>query len=240
MPKRTLLVLTALGLSLGPALALQPVLTTEEIQRALKEGSAMNTPRNGYILGDYLLKEYNDGISLKPGDGEVDAIIVATPYERVRYFGYLESIQRKLVTETALNAVVERYKNKLTFVIFTHSPYTVDQEVEQWTKAYGSSKITDEEGKTRQRSYLDQYQEATLEVGGKTYTAKPSVDGPYTDIFSIQGSRPQSRFLGLISYSFDLSDLAANAKISEVGKFSFKDSQGQTTYSETVDLGKYF
>ncbi|PZA07575.1 hypothetical protein DNA98_08140 [Meiothermus sp. Pnk-1] len=200
----------------------------------------MNTPRNGYIISDYLLKEYNDGVSLKPGAGEVDAIIVATPYERVRYFGYLESLQRKPITDAALNAVIERYKNKLTFVIFTHSPYTVDQEVEQWTKAYGSNKITDEEGETRQRSYLDEYQEATLELGGKTYIAKPDVDGPYTDIFSIQGSRPQSRFLGLISYSFDLSELAANGKISGVGKLSFKDSQGKTTYSETIDLGKYF
>ena len=240
MPKCTLLVLTALGLSLGPALAFQPVLSTEEVQKALKEGSAMNTPRNGYILSDYLLKEYNDGLSLKPGDGEVDAIIVATPYERVRYFGYLESIQRKPVTDAALNAVVDRYKNKLTFVVFTHSPYTVDQEVEQWTKAYGSGKITDEEGHTRQRSYLDEYKEATLEVGGKTYTAKPSVDGPYTDIFSIQGSRPQSRFLGLIHYSFDLSDLAVSGKVSGTGRLSFKDSQGKTVYSETVDLGKYF
>lgn len=240
MRKRTVLVLTALGLSLAPGLAFQAALTVEEVRKALDEGRAMNTPRNGYILSDYLLKEYNDGVSLKPGDGEVDAIIVATPYERVRYFGYLEALQRRPVTEAALNAVVERYRNKITFVVFTHSPYTVDQEVEQWVRAYGNARVQDEEGGTRQRSYLDEYKEATLEVGGKTYTAKPHVDGPYTDIFSVQGSRPQSRFLGLISYSFDLSELVRDGKVAGGGTLRFADSQGKAVYTEAVDLGKYF
>lgn len=225
---------------LSLALAVQPNLTPQELQRAIRDGTAMNTPSNGYILKDYLLKEYNSGISLTPGAGEVDAVVVATPYERVRYYSYLEALQQRPMTPAKARSVLAQYRGKVTFVVFAHSPYTVDAEVEQFQRAYGNSSIKDEEGKTRQRSFLDNYKTATLQVGSKTYTARPSIDGPYTDIFSIQGSRPESRYLGLISYSFDLSRLAVGGKIGGKGVLRFKDSLGKTQYTLDVDLSRYF
>ena len=213
------------GLSL--ALAVQPTLTPQEVQRAIAEGTAMNTPSNGYILKDYLLKEYNSGVSLTPGAGEVDAITVATPYERLRYSSYLEALQQRPMTVAKAQPILRQYRNKVTFVVFTHSPYTVDAENEQFLQAYGNTSIKDASGKTRQRSYLDQYKTATLELGGKSYTARPGVEGPYTDIFSIQGSRPESRYLGLINYGFDLSRLAASGKITGRGGAALQGQPGQ-------------
>jgi hypothetical protein len=226
------------GLSL--AFAVQLDLSPQDLQRAIREGMAMNTPTNGYLLKDYLLKEYNSGVSLKPGAGEVDAVVVATPYERVRYTSYLEALQQRPMTTAKARAVLGQYRGKVTFVIFAHSPYTVDAEVEQFLQAYGSTSIEDAKGHTRQRSFLDNYKSATLEVGGKTYTARPSVDGPYTDIFSIQGSRPESRYLGLISYSFDLGRQATGGRLGAKGILRFKDSLGKTEYVLDVDLSRYF
>lgn len=232
---------TLVLLLLGPlAFAVQLNLSPAEVQRAIREGTAMNTPTNGYILRDYLLKEYNSGVSLKVGAGEVDAVTVATPYERLRYHSYLEALQQLPMNRAKTNAVLSQYQNQVTFVVFAHSPYTVDAETEQYRLAYGGNQIKESDGRVRQRSFLDQYQPATLALGGKTYRAKPSLDGPYTDIFSIQGSRPESRYLGLISYSFDLGALAAGGKLNQKGTLSFKDSRGQNTYRLEVDLGRYF
>lgn len=234
--KRSILLLWGLSLAFAVQLDLSP----QDLQRAIREGTAMNTPSNGYILKDYLLKEYNSGVSLKPGAGEVDAVVVATPYERIRYTSYLEALQQRPMTIAKARAVLGQYRGKVTFVIFAHSPYTVDAEVEQFRQAYGNTSIKDAKGHTRQRSFLDNYKSATLEVGDKTYTARPSVDGPYTDIFSIQGSRPESRYLGLISYSFDLGHQADGGRLGAKGILRFKDSLGRTEYALDVELSRYF
>ena len=221
------------------ALAVQPTLSGQQVQRAIQEGTRMNTPSTGYMLGNYLLKEYNSGVSLTPGASEVDAVAVATPFERLRYYSYLEALQERTMTLPRARNILGQYQNKVGFVIFAHSPYTVDAETELFKQAYGSSSIN-ENGKVRQRSFLDQYGPATLIIAGKTYTARPVVDGPYTDIFSIQGSRPESHYLGLVNYSFDLSPLIKDGKISGKGILRFKDSTGKTEYRLDVDLGKYY
>ncbi|MDX2006749.1 MAG: hypothetical protein SFU83_15860 [Meiothermus sp.] len=239
MQHKTLLILTLAGVC-PLALSVQPTLTAQQLERAMREGAAMNTPSSGYNLRDYLLREYNSGVSLTPRAGEVDAVTVATPYERVRYHSYLESLQQSPMNVAKAREVLRQYQGRVTFVVFAHSPFTVDAETEQFMQAYGSTSTRGERGETRTRSFLDRYKPATLSLGGRTYTARPVADGPYTDIFSILGSRPESRYLGLLSYSFDLSRLGTRESIGGRGVLRFRDSQGQTEYRLEVDLAKYF
>ncbi|MBF6593593.1 MAG: hypothetical protein IVW51_03985 [Thermaceae bacterium] len=237
---------TAMGFGIGfftLALAFQPVLSDQDVQKAAQEGIQMVTPRNGYILGNYLFKQFHDGIRLQKGEQEVDDIVVSTPYERVRYNGFIYAFQQKPFPLDTAKKIASELKNKITFSIYTHSTYSVDEELADYLKVYqdkakaqGSDANTDP---NKQPSYLIAYSLATLEVGGKVYPAQKTYDGPFRDQFTIEGGKAEIHFLGVVHYTFDLRDLVNNGKIEGQGVLRFSDSQGKE-YSETVDLGSYY
>ena len=91
--KNTLLIAAAL---LGcTAFAVNFDLSPEEAQHAVSEGIDMVSPKNGYMLGDYVVHEYISDVRLKPDDPEVNAIILSTPYETLRNQGYYAGYQKK-------------------------------------------------------------------------------------------------------------------------------------------------
>ena len=89
------------------------------------------------------------------------------------------------------------------------------------------------ETKGREHSYLDLYQPATLTVAGKTLTAKPEIDGPYGDQFTLPAGTPQFRYLGVVHYTFDLTGLPTSGSVT----LNFKDSGGKA-YTQKADLSQ--
>ena len=96
-----ILLLTAGLCATGTSLSMDAVLSPAEIQQAVQSGKSMVSPNNGYIAKPYVLHEYNSGIRIDPDSPVVDALTVATPYERVRYYSYLEAYQSKPVSQSA-------------------------------------------------------------------------------------------------------------------------------------------
>ncbi len=227
--KRSLLLLALLGA--GGALAYSPVLSPAQVTLAAQQGAAMVRPDGGYLWGPYLLLSNSEGIRLSANDKEVDGIALGTPFERLQYESYLSTYEQKPLTPEQASAYARTQDHKLTFLVYTHSLKSVEEEEEQYKQAYDPKAGTAKQ--TRERSYLDEYKTATLQLGGRTLTASPQVDGPYRDEFNLANGDFDFRFLGVISYTFNVPSTVTAQKAT----LHFKDSTGKT-WSQAVDLTK--
>ncbi|AWN22661.1 hypothetical protein DKM44_04945 [Deinococcus irradiatisoli] len=219
------------GLLTSSALALTPVLTPDLTAQAVKEGDTMSRDTGVYTWGPYLIKTYTEDVRLQPDSPEVDGIALGTPYERLRYESFIQTFQDRPLTTAQSAQFAQKWNNKISFLLYTHSPGPVSQEEELWQQAYNQGQATETKG--REHSYLDLYQPATLTVGGKTLTAKPEIDGPYGDQFTLPAGTPEFRYLGVVHYTFDLTGLPTNGTVT----LNFKDSTGKT-YNQQANLSQ--
>ncbi|MFC4454405.1 hypothetical protein [Deinococcus sonorensis] len=217
------------ALCAGSALALTPSLTVQQVAQAAQEGDAMFHKNGAYVWGSYLLKTYTEDIRLRVDSPEVDGIALGTPYERLRYASFLASFQDMALTPAQSVQLAGTLKNKLTFLVYTHSPRGVGEEEEQWQQAYHSGDV--KPSANREHSYLDAYKAATLTVGGRTLQAQPQIDGPYRDQFTLPTGGADFRFLGVVQYTFDLTGLPAKG----TATLRFSDSEGNR-FSQTARL----
>jgi hypothetical protein len=213
----------------GPGVALTSSLSVEQINQATQEGDTMYHRLGAYDWGNYLLKTYTDDVILAVNSPEVDGIAIGTPYERVRYESFLDSFQDMPLTLDNATVLADTLKNKVTFLIYTHSPRGVGEEEAQWQQAYhlGDVKPSD----TREHSYLDAYKPATLIIGGHSLVAEPVIDGPYRDQFTLPTGGAEFRFLGVVKYTFDLSGVPT----ADRATLRFKDSAGKV-FIQTANL----
>ena len=233
--KRSHALLLALACAFGgTALGMNAVLSSAELRQAMHAGSSMVSPTNGYMANPYVLHEYTNGIRIDPTSPLVDALTIGTPYERVRYYSYLEAYQKKPVLQAGAKKIEQQNANRLTIIAFTHSPVSVDAELEAWQQTYVTH---DNKSKPVQRTYLDDFKPATLTLDGKNVTSTITIQGPFQDAFSVKGS-PEFRYLGVIYYQFDLSAFAKAGRITGVAQLQFKDPKGRS-YTQQIDLSRY-
>lgn len=217
----------------GRGLGLDAMLSSAEVQQAVRSGQSMVSPLNGYMAAPYVLHEYTNGIRIDPTSPLVDALTIGTPYERVRYYSYLEAFQKKPVRLGNAAKVGRDNAGRLTIIAFTHSPDTVQAELEAWQQTY----VKHGDERKVQRTYLDDFKPATLTAGGRTFTSKITIQGPFQDSFTTKGS-PEFRYIGVVYFQFDLSSLARQGKISGVADLKFSDPKGRT-YTQRIDLAHY-
>ncbi|WP_407571668.1 hypothetical protein [Deinococcus altitudinis] len=214
--------LLAVGTLVGGSVsALTPSLSARQAAQAAVEGDTMFRENGAYKWGSYLLKTYTEDIKLRVDSPEVDGVAIGTPYERVRYESFLASFQDMALTPAQTNALAATLKNKVTFLVYTHSPRGVDEEEEQWKQAYNSGAV--KPAAAREHSYLDAYVPATLSIGGRVLRSQLQIDGPYRDQFTLPTGGAQFRFLGVVRYTFDLTGVPA----ANVATLTFKDSGGK-------------
>lgn len=214
------------------AYAVIPSLSAAQVSEAVKAGEAMSVSDGGYQLGSYLLVQYTVDVILHPNSPEVDGIVVSTPFEQLRYEAYLAHLEQKPLTSTQATDFARKAAGKLSFRVYTHSPYAVDEEDEQWQLAYQKDRIA--ANPERPKSYLDFFKDAHLTVAGKKYVATPIVDGPYVDNFTLPSGKATFRNLGVVFYTFNVGDLPTSGKFT----LSFKDSTGKA-YNISSDLSKH-
>jgi len=218
---------TAAALLASSGLALTPVLSQQQALQATREGDTMFHENGAYVWGPYLLKTYTEDIKLRIDSPEVDGIALGTPYERLRYESFLASFQDEALTPVQTTALARSLQNKVTFLLYTHSPRGVGEEEEQWQQAYHLGKV--KAAANREHSYLDAYREATLTIGGRTVKAQPAFDGPYRDQFTLPTGGSDFRFLGVVRYTFNLTGLPTTG----TATLRFKDSQGKVFTQKT-------
>ncbi|GHF36719.1 hypothetical protein HNQ07_001287 [Deinococcus metalli] len=228
---KTLGVLAALSV-VGSVQAVSPTLTPAIVTEALKAGEAMSIQEGGYILGSYLLRAYNEDVILRPNSPEIDGVVLGTPFERLRYEAYLARLEGKPLTTAQATAFAQKLNHKITVRVYSHSPYSVADEEEQWQLAYKTDRI--KANPDKEKSYLDFFKPATMTVAGRKYAASPSVDGPYRDNFTLPSGESDFRNLGVVSYTFDIPNLPASGPFT----LSFKDSRG-VPYTISGTLQQY-
>ena len=231
MNRLALASLILLGAWSTPA-AVTLTLSAAQVEQARAAGAAMNVTDAGYQLGTYLLRQFNADVILRPDSPEVDGVVLSTPFEKVQYEAYLSHLEAQPLSAAQATALARQVSNTLSFRVYTHSPFAVDEEGEQWQLAYRTTPVTPPT--QRERSYLDFFRPATLQVGTRTFTATPVIDGPYVDNFTLPSGRATFRNLGVVTYAF------RGANLPTTGQFTlaFQDSQGKA-YRVTGDLARY-
>ena len=210
---------SSFALLLGVAVAFTPVLTQQDVQAAVGSGEKMLSPKHGYIVKDYVLFDVPDPLVITPDEGEVEAVVVGTPFERLQYASYLSHYQGPSLTTAKARQKARTLNNTVHFVAFAHAP----------------------SGDEKDRDFLSKFAPATLTTGGDTLSAA-NVDtfGPAKDFYTVQGKRTEFLWLGYVDYTFDLAPLATQGvDISTLeGTLKFTDSSGRA-YSFEVDLSRY-
>ena len=206
-------------LLLGATVAFTPVLSQKDVQAAVSSGKAMLSPKHGYVVKDYVLFDVSDPLVITPDEGEVEAVVVGTPFERLQYASYLSHYQGPGLTTAKAQQKAKALKNTVHFVAFAHAP----------------------SGEEKDRNFLSQFSPATLTTGGNTLSAAHAdTFGPAKDFYTVQGKQTEFLWLGYVDYTFDLASLAAQgvAVANLQGTLEFTDSSGRA-YSFEVDLRNY-
>ena len=204
---------------LGAIVAFTPELSQEDVQAAVDSGNAMISPEHGYTVKDYVLFDVPDPLVITPDEGEVEAVVVGTPFERLQYASYLSHYQGPALTPEEAQQKADDLNNTVHFIAFAHAP----------------------SGEEKYRDFLSAFGPATLTTADTTLSATDvTTFGPAKDAYTIQGKQTEFLWLGYVDYTFDLAPLAAQGvDISALqGTLAFSDSSGRK-YSFEVDLSKY-
>jgi hypothetical protein len=204
-----------LVLSCAPGWAFSPKLTSAEIQKALADGRSESASRAGYPVTAYTLYAVPNALVIAPGRGAIDAVVVGTPFERVRYASYLAAFQGSHVSQSAIAEAAS--PESVDFVVFAHSGAQDDQ------------------------TFLKRFHAAQVEAVGRTLRpARTTTFGPSQDFFTTTQGNRVFRWLGYNTYRFDLRTLgSAGLDIARLrGTFRVVDPHGrQSAYA--FDLSKY-
>lgn len=196
----------------GGALAYVPAPTAAQISQAVSEGTRLAQNRDsGYPLKAYTLYAVPDTLKLEAANGAVDAVTVATPFERTRYQAFLSVLGEDKVTPQQARERAELPNGNVQFIVFAHGMKPTDQ------------------------NFLEQFSAATLRLGNQTL--KPTrTERSDTDASQYPKTVGEIgiRFVGTISYQFRIPDALKNAS----GTLSFTDASGKA-FRVPVNLSQY-
>lgn len=215
-----LLSLAVLGMAMvrpQPSLGFTGSLSRAQITAAVRSGVTLVRQGRGYQAPGYLLFAERNTLGIRNGDSPVEAILVGTPYERLRYASYLAAFQGQSIGRLWADGLAHRNENVLQFIVFTHS------------------------NTSRDRNFLERISKGRLQLGRYVLTPSkaPEIFGPALDYYQVDGSGRQFRWLGSVTFRFDLSRLQGDRGLEDAsGTFSFTDSGG-TTRRYHVDLAHY-
>ena len=209
-------VLLSLSVLASVAFAFDAQLSQQEVQEAVQAGRQLVSPSSGYKVQDWVLYDVKDPYAIQPGQGDVEAVIVGTPFERLRYQSYLQAYQNKTFSADEAQQKATDLADTVTFVVFAHSQGASEQY----------------------RDFLDGFSGAQLQVSGQTLQpAQVETFGPAQDFYNVAGKAAEFRFLGTANFRFDLSGFGDNPGTLQ-GTFSFTAPSGKP-YSFDVDLSNF-
>lgn len=162
-----------------------------------------------YGVRPWLIYQSKDPLRAVHGRAGVDAIVLETPYERVRYYGYLHRLQGDRLTPALEHQLYEQARNRLGFVVYAHSKTAAD------------------------RTFLSHFSRAALAVGGAPpqTPVDRTIFGPSSDFYDVDTFR-EARWVGSLTYRFPLPPCASRDTL------RFFDGAGDP-YAVSFDLRRY-
>jgi len=167
----------------------------------------------GYTFGPYVLFSSDDSMSVAGEKDPIEAIIVGTPYERLRFEAYVLAHQRKPFGGAVAANFASGQAGIIEFVLFLHGRSGQGRE---FISLYGNATVTD--------------------ASGKQYAAEQTVrTTPVNDAYLGIGSSIVTRWLGQITYRFRLDpSLLPQSQLT----FAFTDDRG-TEHRYPLALAKF-
>lgn len=204
-----------------PGFGYQGALDNGAVRKAAAAGRDLaETAGQGYTVENYLLWDRDKPLHLSPDSPLIDAVIVSTPREQVRYQAYFMAFQNKDWPAQKARAFADAAGGTLDFRVFAHAP----------------------SGGPEDRDFLTRFGEAKLSFdGGEVLTSQvEDTSTPATDFYVMEDGRHVFRWLGTATYSFDLSDLpdGPGGAAGRAPTLTFTDPAGQA-HSYTVRLDDY-
>lgn len=197
------LAVAACGVLPVPAGAVERGLTARSMAQAVAAGRDMATQQQGYAFGPYLLFSVPDALRAGDDRGRVEAIVLGTPYERLRYRAYLLARQGLGFKPGAIAAFAAAHRGKLDLVVFAHSRTPDDRD---FMDAFGGGTLDGPAG----------FHRAPFDVAHTT---------PIRDAYYTPDGKPVMRWLGRIRFRFTIPPPGALAPGTTL-RFSFRDDAG--------------
>ncbi len=199
-----------------PASGFEPVLSPIERQAAIDAGKSDALAHSGYSVRSYTVYAVPDALAITPGEGAIDAVVVGTPFERVKYASYVAHFQGQAPSSKDVD--VAATPNEIEFVVFAHSSGKLDA------------------------AFLSHFTSVSLSIPGRAPLAPiaRSTFGPTVDFYNVVGRGRDERWLGYDTFEFDLRSLKSQgADIARLaGTFVIVDPSGHK-YSLPFNLSKY-
>jgi hypothetical protein len=197
--------------AVAPAGALELPLSPAGHDAAVEAGRRMASAEGGYSIRDYVLFATADALLVRPGEGEIYAVTLRTPFERVRWTSYLQARQGRPATGE------DHGQSARTVDVIVHARSS--------------------DGRGRDVLERMQFPALTLASGLRLEPQAVERGRPFRGSQRVVGSdgqaRPQERWLGTVAYRFRL-------EAADPGPSSFEITDGSgRRYRVELDLAAY-
>ncbi len=192
-------------------------LNAAQIHAAVEQGARAAREHAGLTEAAYEIFSQRDTLRLIPGERAIDAVLVRTPFERVRVASYYAAFQQQPFTDAQGAALARQGAGRVEFVIFAHS----DAE------------------DAAQRDFLSRFHGFTVRANGRKVSGVyTSVFGPAIDNYTTANGVVE-RWIGTVTCGFDLRSLTGNRGNADRlrGTLSFEDDRGRR-YAYPFDLAR--
>ena len=196
----------------GPAAAADLSPGDADVAAAVARGVAMAKPHGGYYLKDYVVYAVPDARNIYPTRGNVDAVVLGTPLERIRHAAFFATYTGQKATPAEARKRADLPAGWLSFILFVHGPDAFDN------------------------SFATKYSVARLVFANKTLTAADMKHSPPSDTVYPLATVHRNRQAATVTYRFDLSALPDlhNSR----ARLQFIDDGGKS-FDLPVDLSRY-
>jgi hypothetical protein len=173
----------------------------------------MAEEHGAYNVRPWVLWDRKDPLQAVHGRADLDAVIVETPYEHVRYDGYLQRLQGYPLGQKQIDAFRREAGDHFGFIIYAHSRTGDDSE----------------------HSFLAHFSNATLTLpnGNELKATQRVLFGPSADFYDV-GTFREQRYTGSLTYRFAVSATSCPTN----GTLQFRDGYGHA-YRFPVAFSRY-
>ena len=195
--------------------AVEAPLLEPSVRAAVEAGRAIAARRAGYPTDDYLVASTADASKIEDDSQTIDAIMVATLFERLRFEAFLQTQEGHAFSRISVQRFVAANNNRLSIIIFAHSRSPQDND------------------------FMEHFGQATLldANGSRIAIANMTHGEPVLDEYAAGNGRVTDRYTGQISYTFENpARLAAYRGRSLI--FSFSDDR-RIDHPIVIRLAKY-
>jgi hypothetical protein len=187
-------------------------LTSADASRAAREGAALAASLRSYSVRPWVLWDRKDPLRAVHGRADLDAVIVETPYEHVRYDGYMQRLQGLPLGAVQIDRFRRDADGRYGFMVYAHSR-TDDRAEAGFLKKFSNASV-------------QLANAVTLSAVERAYVGS-------TPAFYDVGTFREERYTGSLTYRFP----APPSGCAPTGVLRFRDGRGHT-YRFSFDLSR--